>query len=85
MTIRQYVSQLFGYRIKDGIGGWDDFTTNLEKTGTWSLTGSPRKFQSMIIEIMKRIERLEYERDVKPYEQPAAGGSSNPEPIQPTQ
>lgn len=63
MTIKEFVSQLFGYRIKNDDAGWDDFAKNLEKNGTWSITGSPRKFQDIIIELMKRIERLEYERD----------------------
>lgn len=65
MTIREYVSHLFSYRIKDGPHGWEEFTRNLERNGTWSITGSGRKFQDMIIEIMKRIEKLEYEAENK--------------------
>lgn len=76
MTLKQYVSHLFNYRIKDGVGGWDDFTTNMEKSGAWSMTGSPRKFQAIIVELLKRVEELEKERDNERY-------TGNPHVVQP--
>ena len=60
MTIKEYISNLFNYRIKDSDSGWDEAANILEKNGTWSITGSPRKFQSIIIELCKRIEKLEH-------------------------
>jgi len=59
MTIRQFVSQLYGYRIKDGEQGWDEMTQQLSTNGTFSITGSPKKFQDIIIELCKRVEALE--------------------------
>mgnify|MGYP007070561488 CR=1 FL=1 len=63
MTIRQFCSQLFDYRIKDGESGWDEAAQQLSRNGTWSITGSPKKFQEIIIELCKRIEKLEEHDD----------------------
>jgi hypothetical protein len=61
MRIKEFVSQLFDYRIKNGQEGWDEFTKALSRNGTWSIAGSPAKFQAMILEMLKRIEILEEE------------------------
>jgi hypothetical protein len=62
MTLKEYISSIFDYRIKDGDGGWDEAVQMLAKTGLWSISGSPRKFEKIILELCKRIERLEHER-----------------------
>lgn len=59
MTLKQHVSQLFGYRIKEGVTGWDEFVQMLAKNGIWSITASPKKFEQLILEMCKRIESLE--------------------------
>jgi hypothetical protein len=63
VTIRQFVSNLFQFRIKEGEQGWEEASQLLGKTGQWSLTGSPKKFEEIIIELCKRIERLEAHGD----------------------
>lgn len=59
MSIKEWVSQLFNYRIPHGDKGWDEAAFTLGKTGQWSITGSPTKFQDMILELLKRVEKLE--------------------------
>lgn len=59
MTLKQFASDIFGYRIKEGETGWDEAAQMLSKTGTWSITASPRKFEKLVLEMCKRIEALE--------------------------
>ena len=59
MSIRDFVSDLFHYRTPHGDTGWDEMASVLGRTGQWSITGSPKKFQDMILDLMKRVERLE--------------------------
>lgn len=61
MTLKDFVSNLFEYRVKNGEEGWDEFSENLSKNGTWSISGSPKKFQTLILELIKRVEKLEHE------------------------
>jgi hypothetical protein len=58
-TLRDFVSNLFHYRMTTGETKWDMFSHDLEKSGLWSITASPRKFQDIILELCKRIEKLE--------------------------
>ena len=59
MTIKEFVSRLFDYRIPNGDAGWDDMASALGRNGQWSITGSPNKFQTIILELVKRVEKLE--------------------------
>ncbi|MEK7106548.1 MAG: hypothetical protein AAB895_04320 [Patescibacteria group bacterium] len=61
MKLRDVVSNLFQYKIKHGYQGWDEMANSLSKSGVWSITGSPRKFQDIIVELLKRVERLEHD------------------------
>lgn len=62
MTLREFVSNLFHFRMKNGESGWDDMARELGKNGTFSITGSPHKFQQIFIELCKRVDKLEYEK-----------------------
>ena len=59
MTLRDYVSNLFHYRMTTSESKWDMFAHDLEKSGLWSITASPRKFQEIVLELCKRVEKLE--------------------------
>lgn len=65
MTLKEAISNIFDFRIKDGDAGWDEAAQLLSKTGQWSLSGSPRKFEKIILELCKRVERLEHDRGTK--------------------
>ena len=65
MKLKDYISNLFNFRVKNGPEGWDDLANQLGPSGVWSISGSPRKFQDIILEILKRVEALENERDNK--------------------
>lgn len=65
MTLKDKVSEIFSYRIKNGESGWDEMAESLSKNGTFSITGSPKKFEKILIELLKRVEKLENERSVK--------------------
>ena len=58
-TLRDFVSGLFHYRMTTSESKWDMFAHDLEKSGLWSITASPRKFQDIILELCKRVEKLE--------------------------
>lgn len=55
MTLKEWVSQLFNIRIND----WDNGVKILRQYGQWSMSGAPRKFEDMFLELMKRVEVLE--------------------------
>lgn len=59
MTLREAASQIFNYRIKEGDLGWDEMVQELSKMGTFSLSASPKKFEKLILELCKRVEKLE--------------------------
>ena len=65
MTLKEVISQLFDYRIKEGDGGWDEAERILGKSGLWSISASPRKFEKIVMELIKRVEKLE-EHDTRP-------------------
>lgn len=56
MKLREFVSQLFGYRIHNSPTAWDDAYRILSKNGTWA---SAKKQEELILELIKRIEKLE--------------------------
>lgn len=62
MKLKDRISDIFGYRIKNGESGWDEMAEALSKNGTFSITGSPKKFEKILIELLKRVEKLENER-----------------------
>jgi hypothetical protein len=66
MTLRDFVSNLFHYRMKTVDTKWEDFAHDLEKSGLWSLSGSPHKFEAIIIELCKRVEKLEEREIIQP-------------------
>lgn len=61
MTLKQFVSETLGYRIKEGDAGWDEMAQQLSNMGQWSLTASPKKFEKIFLELCKRVEKLEHE------------------------
>ena len=59
MTLRDFVSTLFDYRIKHTETAWEEASQALARSGLWSLSGSPSKFEKIIVELCKRVEKLE--------------------------
>lgn len=55
-TLKDFVSELFGFRIHNGPTAWDDAYNILSKNGTWA---SAKKQELLIIDLIKRIENLE--------------------------
>ena len=70
MTLRDYVSNLFHYRMTTSESKWDMFAHDLEKSGLWSITASPRKFQDIILELCKRVEKLEEKEEHEAVQSP---------------
>jgi len=64
MTLRDYFSDLFGYRMKNGEGGWEEATQALSRSGKYSITSSPTKFEKLIIDLCKRVEKIENESNL---------------------
>lgn len=65
MTLKQAISQLFDYRIKESDAGWDEAARVLGNQGQWSLSASPKKFENIIMELIKRVEKLEEHGDTR--------------------
>jgi len=61
-TLRDYISELFHYRMTTGENRWEMFANDLRKSGQWSITASPSKFESIIVDLCKRVEKLEQEK-----------------------
>jgi hypothetical protein len=59
MTLKQFMSEVFDYRIKDGDSGYDEMAQQLSNMGQWSITASPKKFEKVLLELCKRVSRLE--------------------------
>ena len=64
MNLRDYFSTLFGYRMKNGEDGWEEAIQSLARSGKFSITSSPTKFEKLIIDLCKRVEKLENETTV---------------------
>lgn len=59
--MKDFFSTLFNYRVKNSDQGWDEAIMTLARTGKFSITSSPTKFEKLIIELCKRIDELEKE------------------------
>ena len=46
--------------VKNSDQGWDEAIMTLARTGKFSITSSPTKFEKLIIELCKRMDSLEH-------------------------
>ena len=59
MTLKEFVSLLIGFRIKESDTGWDEAYQQFSNTGQFTLTSSPKKYEKIILELCKRVDNLE--------------------------